>query len=102
MNNPDTQVKYNMMGLLGLGEYHFFPRWYTESSSHKVLDPYVFMGAGYATTDNSQSGLGLTTGVGASYGLTNGFKVYGEYEILMFKKTDNIYGSYSIGIGWEF
>lgn len=100
-SNADTGSKESLVGVLGQGQYHLFPRWYTDSSSHKVLDPFITFAGGYMTS-SSEGGLGLTTGLGASYPLSKGFKAYGEYEIMMFKNMDGVHGSYSLGLSWEF
>ena len=101
-SNPDTNTKENLFGVLGQGQYHFYPRWYTDSTFHKVLDPYAVVSGGYLSSDKDSAGLGITTGLGASYPLQKGFKVYGEYEMMFFKSLDKLHGSYSVGISWEF
>ncbi len=100
-SNVDTGSRDSVMGLLGQGAYHLFPRWYTDSLSHKVLDPYVNFALGFGSSSSSSGAL-VTTGLGASYPLSKGFKAYGEYEIMMFEDANKVHGSYSLGLSWEF
>lgn len=104
MSNPDTNTSITAFGAMGLAQYHFFPRWYTNSPKTKTLDPYTFVGAGVAAPSNNlgSAGLGLTTGLGASYPLSSTVKAFGEYEIFLLKEFKDLSGSYSMGLTWEF